>query len=101
MTAQAWATLTVGMIAGLIAVVTISQRRLADNRKEWWTRFQWALDATYSVEGDRRRDAWAIIDDLVISPLITTTEDGVAMHMTMTRYRGDTDSTSRHEGGES
>lgn len=101
MTAQAWATIGVGIVAGFIAVFTIAQKRLADNRKEWWTRFQWALDATYSTEGDRRRDGWEIIDDLIISPLITTTERGVSMYVATIRYREDTDDRRQRGGGPS
>lgn len=93
-----WATIIVGTAAVVMAIVTIGQKRLADNRKEWWTRFEWALDATYAVEADRRRDAWAVIDDLTISRLVTTTEKGIAFYMTMTRYRGDNGGGPRMEG---
>lgn len=95
MTAQAWATIAVGAIAGLIAVVTIGQKRLADNRKEWWTRCQWALEATYSDNPDHQQDGWALVDDLIESPLVTTTERRVAIRLAFARYRWDTRDTDR------
>lgn len=81
MTAQAWATIGVGVVAGLIAVFTITQKRLADNRKEWWTRFQWALSATYSSDPDEILDGWVVIADLLRSGLATRTEQGLVQYV--------------------
>ncbi|CAM3107521.1 hypothetical protein TSHO111613_03150 [Tsukamurella hominis] len=94
-----WATIIVGTAAAVIAIVTIGQKRLADNRKEWWTRCQWALDATYSTDEPSRRDGWAIIDDLLRSSLGTRTERGISMHMATIRYREDTEDRRRSTGG--
>ncbi len=100
MTAQAWATIGVGIVAGFIAVFTISQKRLADNRKEWWTRCQWALEATYSANESSRRDGWAIIDDLLRSSLGTTTERRISMHVATIRYREDTGERRQRKDGQ-
>ncbi|MEZ5211049.1 hypothetical protein [Gordonia sp. (in: high G+C Gram-positive bacteria)] len=74
MPAQAW----VNLIAGLIAVggvmFTIRQRTLADNRREWWARFEWALDATYSDLEDKRADGWRVVRTLAASEMMTRTE---------------------------
>lgn len=70
--------------------MTIGQKRLTDNRKEWWTRCEWALEATYSADIEQSRDGWAVIDDLIDSALATGTERDIAMHMALTRYRSNT-----------
>lgn len=90
-----WATIIVGTAAAVIAVVTIGQKRLADNRKEWWTRCEWALGSTCTADIEQSRDGWAVIDDLLDSALATGTERNIAMHLALTRYRGNT-GTGRH-----
>ena len=83
MTAQAWATLIVGL-AGVIGVaITISQRTRADNRREWWQRFSHALSATYSTHPDERRDGWIVLESLLDSPLATRTEEGLIKQLAL------------------
>ncbi|WP_336671501.1 hypothetical protein [Tsukamurella sp. USMM236] len=94
-----WATIIVGTAAVVMAIVTIGQKRLADNRKEWWTRCQWALEATYAGDRMQQRDGWAVIEGLLKSTLATSTERDIAMHLALTRYRRDTGSENTGEGG--
>ncbi|MFW0793781.1 hypothetical protein AAFP30_08220 [Gordonia sp. CPCC 205515] len=75
MPAQAWATLVVGVVATVGVIVTILQRNRSENRSEWWRRFQWALDATHSDVPQRRDDGWAVIAELMRSPLMTPSEE--------------------------
>jgi hypothetical protein len=76
-----WATIIVGTAAAVIAIVTIGQKRLADNRKEWWTRFQWAILATYSSDPNETLDGWVVIADLLQSRLATRTERKLALYV--------------------
>ncbi len=82
MTAQAWVTLVVGIVAVVGVGFTIVQRTRADNRREWWARFSWALDAAYSTDADQRRDGWRIVTALTRSPLATETEETVIEALT-------------------
>ncbi|MEP9415079.1 hypothetical protein ABLE92_12130 [Gordonia sp. VNQ95] len=74
MPAQAWVTLIVGLVAAIGVIVTMTQKQRADNRREWWTRFEWALEATHSTNRDPRRDRWRVIANLAESRLMTATE---------------------------
>lgn len=96
MPAQAWMTLlgavvtfAAAMTALGIASATIRQKREADDRREWWTRLQWALSATYADSHEQRRDGWAIVLELSRSPLITATEVGIALHVAERTYNRD------------
>ncbi|WP_257720449.1 hypothetical protein [Gordonia phthalatica] len=40
---------------------TPNQRSRADNRREWWVRFEWAMNATYSPDPLVRSDGWGIV----------------------------------------
>lgn len=66
------------VIAALIAVVTLSQRRQADNRAEWWRRAQRALDASSSEE-PRRAEIGQQSINLPGRSKLATPEDGVLL----------------------
>jgi hypothetical protein len=74
----AFAPLIAAVIAALIAVFTLWQRRRADNRAEWWRRAQWALDASMSDEPRRAEMGQQAINLLGRSKLATP-EDGVLL----------------------
>lgn len=48
-----FAVLLAAIIAAIIGLRQIKQKRESDNRAEWWKRTQWALDAVHS--GDDKR----------------------------------------------
>lgn len=54
--------------------MTLLQKIRADNRREWWARFEWALDATYSENAAQRQDGWRLIRIMTNSHLITRSE---------------------------
>ncbi|MFT4087711.1 MAG: hypothetical protein QM658_11285 [Gordonia sp. (in: high G+C Gram-positive bacteria)] len=71
---QPWVTLVVGLVAAFGVIATLFQKHRADNRREWWARFAWAIDATYSTNPHQRRDGWRVITILAQSNLITKSE---------------------------
>lgn len=75
MPAQAWITLIVGLVATVGVIATLRQRTRADNRREWWSRFQWAMDATYSEHPQQRIDGWRVIAVLAAGDLLTSEEE--------------------------
>lgn len=53
MTVANWisvAQVTVAVVAVVVAVATIRQKRRADNRAAWWARLQWTLDKITSPD---------------------------------------------------
>lgn len=48
------ATLLVATVALYIGLRTVRQRDLADAREQWWARFRWASDLTFSDDPDAR-----------------------------------------------
>lgn len=63
------ATLAAASIAAVLAWRTLAQRRQADQRSQWWTRTQWALDAAMSDDADRREVGLGVLDLLARSDL--------------------------------
>jgi hypothetical protein len=47
--AQAWVTLTAGLVAAFGVIITWQQKNNADRRSEWWRRTTWAFDGTFST----------------------------------------------------
>lgn len=47
-------TLTAALVAGTIAVLSLRQRRVADAKGEWWTRFAWASDLVLDARPERQ-----------------------------------------------
>lgn len=100
MPAQAWVTLVVGVIGIIGVVVTVAQRTRADNRREWWSRFQWAMDATYSENPQKRVDGWRVVAVLATSHLITETEELYIAAVATQVAQGDNEVTSSTTEGE-
>ncbi|MCZ2403110.1 hypothetical protein IV498_07925 [Paenarthrobacter sp. Z7-10] len=67
----AFAPLLAAIVAALIAVAALWQRRRADNRAEWWRRAQWALDASMSDQLKRAEMGQEAINLLGRSKLAT------------------------------
>ncbi|MGV9669261.1 hypothetical protein ACWDPV_01535 [Gordonia sp. NPDC003504] len=78
MPAHAWVTLIVGLVAAIGVIMTMTQKQRADNRREWWTRFEWTMEATDSTNRDQRRDGWRVIAILAESRLMTASETPLA-----------------------
>lgn len=60
------AILIAAVIAGVIALLTLRQRQVADDRSEWWRRTQWALDKATSLNVDEKilgMDTLAVLAD--------------------------------------
>lgn len=47
-------TLLAALVAGTIAVLSLQQRRVADAKEEWWTRFAWASDLVLDARPERQ-----------------------------------------------
>lgn len=47
-------TLLAALVAGTIAVLSLHQRRVADAKEEWWTRFAWASDLVLDASPERQ-----------------------------------------------
>lgn len=47
-------TLVAAVIAGTIALLGLQQRRVADAKEEWWTRFAWASDLLLDARPERQ-----------------------------------------------
>ncbi|PFG34949.1 hypothetical protein [Sanguibacter antarcticus] len=47
-------TLLAAAVAGTIAVLSLRQRRVADAKSEWWTRFAWASDLLLDPRAERQ-----------------------------------------------
>lgn len=56
------------------AVVTVRQKTRSDNRAEWWRRYTWATEQSFSKEPHESLVGWVNLDILLKSPLVTGTE---------------------------
>ncbi|WP_417234328.1 hypothetical protein [Arthrobacter sp.] len=45
------AVLVAALLATYVAIKTLKQRRVSDDRSEWWRRTQWALDKAVAGDG--------------------------------------------------
>ncbi|MBY6366860.1 hypothetical protein [Rhodococcoides corynebacterioides] len=77
MSAQAWVTLTVGVLAVVGVAFTVRQRTIADKRSQAWQRITWCLDHTLSDKDDEAELGWDVYATVTDSPLITATERDV------------------------
>ena len=55
------ATLLAAAVAGFIAWQALKERSLADRRSEWWSRAQWALDASLSADMERKATGLGVL----------------------------------------
>jgi hypothetical protein len=70
----AFAPLIAAVVAGLIAVAALWQKRRADNQAEWWRRAQWGLDASFDQRPDRTAMGLAVLEVLARSGLAASEE---------------------------
>lgn len=68
------ATVLAAIIAGIIAWRALRQRSIADRRSEWWSRAQWALDAAFSKDNERREMGMKVLQVLARSKLASKEE---------------------------
>ena len=68
------ATLLAAAVAGFIAWQALKERSLADRRSEWWSRAQWALDASLSADMERKATGLGVLALLAKSHLATEEE---------------------------
>ncbi|QTG79439.1 hypothetical protein [Arthrobacter crystallopoietes] len=68
------ATLLAAAVAGFIAWQALKERALADRRAEWWSRAQWALDASLSADMERKATGLGVLALLAKSHLATDEE---------------------------
>jgi len=68
------ATLVVATVALYIGLRTVRQRDLADRREQWWERFRWASDLTFSQDAEARELGLNVLVLLGTSRLAGTEE---------------------------
>lgn len=68
------ATLLAAAVAGFIAWQALKERSLADRRSEWWSRAQWALEASLSADMERKATGLGVLALLAKSHLATEEE---------------------------
>lgn len=68
------AILLAALSAGVIAWLGLRQRSRADRRSEWWTRAQWALDASLSTDLAKKETGLGVLKLLAESKMAGTEE---------------------------
>lgn len=63
------ATLVAAVLAAVLALVTLRQRRRSDDKAEWWRRTQWALEQALGLEEERHAVGAAMLKLLSMSEL--------------------------------
>lgn len=71
------AVLLAGALTFFIGWKTLEQRRKADQRSEWWTRAQWAIEASLSDDPRRQETGLGVLDLLAQSDLAGTEEAAI------------------------
>ncbi|MBX5330587.1 hypothetical protein HQO90_06305 [Rhodococcus fascians] len=74
MSAQAWITLIVGLLAVVGVAGTVSQRTRADNRSQSWQRITWCLERTVSENDDEAALGWKVFGTVATTPFIAKTD---------------------------
>ncbi|UWX95693.1 hypothetical protein N2K95_08230 [Arthrobacter zhaoxinii] len=71
------AVLLAGALTFFIGWKTLEQRRKADQRSEWWTRAQWAIEASLSEDPRRQETGLGVLDLLAQSDLAGAEEAAI------------------------
>ncbi|MCC9204819.1 hypothetical protein [Arthrobacter sp. zg-Y769] len=71
------AVLLAGALTFFVGWKTLEQRRKADQRSEWWTRAQWAIEASLSDDPRRQETGLGVLDLLAQSDLAGTEEAAI------------------------
>lgn len=79
---------TVGIFA---AVVTLWQKKRADNRAEWWRRYTWATEQSFEETEHQQLIGWVNLGILARSTLVTKTEQDVVQELVLKRENRDND----------
>jgi hypothetical protein len=82
--------IVVAAVGIFAAVVTLWQKKRADNRAEWWRRYTWATEQSFSKEPHESLVGWVNLDILSMSPLATSTEYEVIQTLS-TKAEGEND----------
>jgi hypothetical protein len=59
-----------------------SQRETQSRREEWWRRFRWAVELTANEDPERRTVGFAVLGELVRSPLASDDERRIVVAVT-------------------
>ncbi|MCC9145345.1 MULTISPECIES: hypothetical protein [unclassified Arthrobacter] len=71
------AVLLAGALTFFVGWKTLEQRRKADQRSEWWTRAQWAIEASLSDDPRRQETGLGVLDLLAQSDLAGAEEAAI------------------------
>ena len=71
------AVLLAGALTFFIGWKTLEQRRKADQRSEWWTRAEWAIEASLSDDPRRQETGLGVLDLLAQSDLAGAEEAAI------------------------
>ncbi|MDM7989215.1 hypothetical protein [Arthrobacter sp. zg-Y877] len=71
------AVLLAGTLTFIVGWKTLEQRRNADQRSEWWTRAQWAIEASLSDDPRRQETGLGVLDLLAQSDLAGAEEAAI------------------------
>lgn len=74
-----WAQITIALIAAIIAVWTILQKRAADNRNTWWNRMGWVLDHLSGESNVEKAIGFALLPAVIDSTLKTRVDMDLAL----------------------
>jgi hypothetical protein len=88
------AILLAGVLAGIVGLLTLRQKSLADRRAEWWRRAQWALDASLSDSAARAAMGVNVLEVLAVSDLATDDELEILDIAWQQRIRADAPETA-------
>lgn len=71
------AVLAAAILTFIIGWKTLEQRRMADQRSEWWNRAQWAIEASMSDDPRRQETGLGVLDLLAQSDLAGDEETAI------------------------
>jgi hypothetical protein len=95
MPAQAWVTLTIGLIATAGVLITWQQKNIADRRSEWWRRVVWAYERVFSDDDVQQQLGWILLKVLIASKLATEGDtvyiQAIAEHVALMGKESNTD----------
>jgi hypothetical protein len=101
MSAQAWVTLVVGIVATVGVLVTWRQKNDADRRSEWWRRTTWAVERSVGSDDVEAELGWKLLGALVVPRLVTKSDFGVLQVIAeyVALNETDDDDEGRYRGG--
>ncbi|HJG47096.1 hypothetical protein [Corynebacterium variabile] len=94
MGADQWLRLVQILVAAVgiaAAVVTLWQKKRADNRAEWWRRYTWATEQSFEETEHQQLVGWVNLGILSQSQLATKTERDVVQALALDKKGRDND----------